>query len=83
MEEAKVRKIYESVGSELNAFTATECREADSWIKQFALDQLRNKLKDQPKEIRDYIQLMARCYFGSTETDEFLSALNCYPDWMT
>lgn len=63
-------------------WTRQECIQADSFIKDVALTILAANLKPQPKVIQDYVNLMARCHYGSIETDEFLKALNCYPDWM-
>ena len=58
------------------------CIEADLLIKQEALKELARQMASYPNSIKNYVNLMARCHYGSVETDQFLLELNCYPDWM-
>jgi hypothetical protein len=79
--ETKVREIHEA--NELNKYQHSELVAADNWIKAYALQKLRTKLSAlESKSIRDFVLLMARCHYGSTETDDFLQKLDCYPTWM-
>lgn len=78
--EDKVREIHQS--KVLSGYTHEELHEADAWLKAYALDQLQGKLSNTGICIGDYVMLMARCHFGSVETDKLLTELDCYPSWM-
>lgn len=59
-----------------------DCRTVDSYRRQEALKKLDMSLSMSTitKEIREYIMLMATYYYGSFETDAFLSKMKCYED---
>lgn len=60
------------------------CKEADLFVKQYALKELNERLMScDNKVIKDYVILMTKSTFGSTETDKFLMDLHCYPEWIT
>jgi hypothetical protein len=82
MLEAKVIEIYKA--QTLRGYSSEELREADQWVKQYALDRLSQHLKAAgvTKAFSEYVMLMARCHYGSIETDHFLSVHLCYPKWM-
>jgi hypothetical protein len=75
----KVKEIHRA--KDLQQYDHKTLQQADQWVKQFALAQLKSKLKSELL-VRDYVLLMARCHYGSVETDDFLKAMGCYPDWM-
>ena len=56
--------------------------EADQLIKRETLKILEDKLSYIPGTMRKWILTMASVHFGSVETDEMLTKLKCYPDWM-
>jgi hypothetical protein len=70
------------LAEDLSDYSREELREADEWVKTHALAKLSSVLNGQPNTLREYVLLMARCHFGSGETDEFLTSMGCYPDWM-
>jgi hypothetical protein len=78
--EERVKTIH--AATNLTPFSHDELVNADNWIKRYALNKLHTALHDVPKPIREYIELMARCHYGSVETDEFLQEMHCYPLWM-
>jgi hypothetical protein len=80
---AKVIEIHKALT--LSGYSGEELREADQWVKQYALDRLSQHLKatGATKAMSEYIMLMARCHYGSIETDDFLRAHQCYPEWLT
>jgi hypothetical protein len=82
MDEAKAREITSS--KDLSGYSCLELRKADEWIQNYALTKLQLTLTEKGvmKEARAYIALMARCHYGSVETDEFLMSMNCYPSWL-
>lgn len=80
LNEAQVRAIHEA--DDLQRFTREELRAADQWIKDYALAELAKELSATSSKIRDYVMLMARCHYGSMETDALLASLRCYPAWM-
>lgn len=81
MDEAKVREIHRA--TELSGYTHDELREADQWVKDYALVRLKEVIAHSNTQgMREFILLMARCHYGSTETDAFLSAHQCYPEWL-
>ncbi len=61
-----------------------QCTEADALIKVMATQQFAETITamNLPKILQDYIILMVRIHFGSVETDDLLTTLKCYPDWM-
>lgn len=79
--EQRVREVW--LTTDLSGVSQDECRECDQWIKRYALDKLATAIKDYPEHMRKYITICAKVHFGSIETDELLTALDCYPDWMT
>ncbi len=83
MREAKVKEIHKA--EDLQSYTHSELVQADNWVKDFALYKLAEYLKTGPvtPALGEYVMLMARCHYGSLETDEFLKAYQCYPDWLT
>jgi len=83
MDEAKVREIHKA--QSLEGYTHEELREADRWVKDYALHQLSLWLKEDGRQstaVGDYVMLMARCHYGSVETDQFLKVCGCYPEWL-
>lgn len=82
MDEAKVREIHRA--TELSGYTHDELREADQWVKDAALEKLEQHLKATatPEALSEFVLLMARCHYGSIETDAFLWAHQCYPEWL-
>lgn len=82
MDEAKVIEIHKA--TDLSGYTHSQLMYADNWVKAYALDKLANHLKAAgvTKAMSEYVLLMARCHYGSIETDEFLKAHQCYPKWM-
>ena len=78
--EDKAREI--SRAKDLSVYTREQCVACDRWIEDFAMRKLRLRLRKLPNPIKNYVQLMARCHFGSLETDDFLTELECYPDWL-
>jgi hypothetical protein len=82
MTEDKVREIY-SV-TDFNDYTREELREADQWVKDYALKQLGQSLMDSSASLslQEYVLLMTRVHYGSVETDNFLRAHQCYPEWL-
>lgn len=59
-----------------------DCAAADHHIKVTTMANLKTIVRDLPKPQREYILLMARATFGSVETDEFLTAIKAYPDYI-
>lgn len=60
-----------------------QCRAADEFIKNTALTnaaQWSTQHVDSPA--RELLQDLLSAYFGSVEIDEFLQAINAYPDWI-
>src|ERR1700751_6147352 len=83
MTEDKAKEIHNA--TDLSVYTHDEFREADAWVKGYALQQLSEWLKEDGRQcsaVGDYVLLMARCHYGSVETDEFLRTLGCYPEWL-
>jgi len=82
MNEDKAKEICNA--TDLSGYTHDELREADLFVKNYALDRLREVLDTfvMPKLAREYIVLMASANYGSVETDDFLMSLDCYPDWL-
>ena len=80
--EVKVREIRKS--SDLSKYTDYELHLADMWIKNYALDELYQKMTAMsiPEELSTYISLMVRRHYGSMETDIFLMLFQCYPKWI-
>lgn len=60
-----------------------KCVAADKLIKDTTLDTA-NKWIDEkiPPEGREILKLLIGARFGSAEIDEFLMAINAYPEWM-
>lgn len=83
MNENKAREIHNA--TDLRGYSHYQLRMADVWVKCFALRQLRQTLKaaSTPRATREFILLMARCHYGSAETDEYLTAMGCYPEWLS
>lgn len=85
MDEERVKEIHTANEFQFALFNTEELREADQWIKDYALRQLSEWLKEDGRQstaVGAYITLMVRCHYGSAETDEFLRTLGCYPSWM-
>lgn len=82
MRKAEYIKWKETRGEDTAEWDRNKCRAADELVKRTALACLQLRLKGQPKVIRDYVILMARCHFGSVETDNFLQEMRAYPDWI-
>jgi hypothetical protein len=85
MDETRARQIWESTTDFrlVDAITLEEARQADAWIKGYALEKLEQYLiRETPKHVREYVLSMAQFHFGSAETDELLKSLGCYPSWM-
>ncbi len=65
-----------------------ECREADELIKETTLANFKvwaeqNLTKPgEGSEFFEWTLTVSRHLFGSGETDEMLTALKCYPEWM-
>lgn len=80
MTEARVREICRNN----DGCTYEEMRQADEWIRAYALVSLASHLQsvDTSKAISDYVLLMARAHYGSMETDAMLTAHKCYPEWL-
>jgi hypothetical protein len=78
--EDRAREINKA--KDLSGYTHEELRLADEWIKRWALRALDARMHGVPKIIREYAMLMARCHYGSMETDALLMALKCYPEWI-
>jgi len=81
--EERVKEIH--LSHDLSKFPLSELHEVDAWIKNYALTQLRIRLRDGgiQEALVDYILVMARSSMGSVETNNLLIALNCYPSWMS
>lgn len=73
-----------SKARDLSVYEQHELRAYDDWIKVHALSHLESWLIEHGVDttLSEYIKLMARCHFGSIETDELLTKLGCYPDWL-
>ncbi len=67
---------------EIDNWKHEDCYAADAHIKQVALDNLEQKLSEQPEALRDFVMIYADVGYGSVETDEFLMKLECYPDYV-
>lgn len=82
MDEAKVKEIHNA--TDLRGYEREELEQADYWVKLYALDKLTDHLNKAgvTNALKAYVMLMARCHYGSVETDEFLQAHHCYPDWV-
>ena len=80
MDETKVREIHNA--KDLSQYTHDELLKADAWVKAYAIKQLRHKL-NAPPALRSFVLIMARAHYGSVETDTFLRAMECYPEWVT
>lgn len=80
--EAKVMEIHQA--EDISSYSYDELRDADHWMKAYALESLAKHLMAAgvTKAMREYVMLMCRCHYGSIETDEFLRAHGCYPQWM-
>jgi len=62
-----------------------DCKAADRHIEVATLSNLARILGNQnviDKALKSYIMTMARCHFGSSETDNMLKAIKAYPDYM-
>jgi hypothetical protein len=80
MNEDKAREIANA--KDLSPYSPQECREAEMWVRQFALEQFRAKTRKLPKPYKAYIRLMVRYHFGSMQTNDLLTELDCFPEWM-
>jgi len=80
MTEAEARAICTS--GDLQKYTREECAEADRWVRDYALQRLGLYTRGHGSTVHDYLLSMARSTYGSAETDEFLAAMRCYPDWL-
>lgn len=59
-----------------------KCCAADALIKAEALKALEREVSSLKPALRDWIMLTARTHYGSMETDDMLTALGCYPEWL-
>jgi hypothetical protein len=68
----------------LKDWTWEQCNQADTLIKVMATEQLAKVIESYklPKIVQEYLIMMARYHYGSVETNDLLTALKCYPDWM-
>ena len=80
--EDKAREINSA--PDLNVYSRDELVACDHFVKTYALDALGEHLAKLgiARCLSDYIKLCARAHYGSVETDEMLSALRCYPQWV-
>lgn len=74
----------ETRGEDAGNWKPADCRAADALIKDRALKTLAVKLKgfNTSQYVKEYIHMMTRCHYGSVETDDFLTKMGCYPDWL-
>lgn len=82
MNEEKVKEIHKAI--DLMNYSHKDLREADAWVKAYALEELRVCLAVSAMGTIsvEFICRMARCHYGSWEVDEYLRALKCYPEWL-
>ena len=80
--EAKAREIFDCDATHLLKYSPSQLAAADQWFKNYSLAKLKARLTKYDKPTRDYILLMARCHYGSAETDEYLAQMGCYPQWL-
>ena len=82
MNEDQARRIF--TASDLSGYSHQDLQRADQWVKVYATNKLAQHLKRTGVTVamKDYILLMVKCHYGSVETDEFLKAHQCYPDWV-
>lgn len=67
---------------EAGTWDLSMCRAADNLIKTVVMANLEAAILHIPYRTREYVQLMVSCHYGSVETDEYLTGLKCYPDWL-
>jgi hypothetical protein len=58
------------------------CRTADQLIKDETLKTFANKIEGLNPELEQWIISLANHHFGSVETDNMLTSLDCYPSWI-
>lgn len=68
----------------IEKLTLRQCREMDKLVKELALAEFDNKLPHlvSTPAVRNFVQNMVRCQFGSAEVDKLLLDLDCYPKWL-
>lgn len=68
----------------IEGWTTQDCIDASAHIKCATLDAFQVQLDSWtlPSVVRDWIALFVRVNFECCETDELLTALNCYPEYM-
>lgn len=80
------RKLIALDKKDIGKWTHQECVEADRLIQNTAIRNLRKKLSffqgGTGRLVSNYAILMAQFHYGSAETDDFLTAMGCYEDWM-
>lgn len=61
-----------------------KCAEADRLIQNVTFDNFRTWCDENimDEHAHEYIQKMVAFHYGSIETDELLTKLGMYPDWM-
>lgn len=82
MSETRAREISRS--KDLSKFKLEELAAASRYVKDAALKNLSKHLKqlEVPKELRDFILMMAKVDYDTVEVDTLLSNLKCYPEWV-
>lgn len=63
---------------------SSESIAADRLVRETTLATFAEKINasDMPDVLKSWVIQTAGWHFGSVETDEMLTALGCYPDWM-
>lgn len=81
MTEDLAKTIYMS--QDLDKYTFAQLHLADQWVKDYALEQLKIKLKRKKMgTLRiDFIMMMVRLHYGAVEITNYLTAEGCYPEW--
>jgi hypothetical protein len=71
-------------GADIAKWNMSDCRRGDAHIKNEAVKNFKEKVDsmDLPVEFKDWCKSLIRLHFGSCETDNMLTALGLYPDYM-
>lgn len=62
-------------------WTTQECREADRYVKQYALRNFTKGIKklNIPLNIQEYLQAVVQAQFFSYDTEKLLNEMGCFP----
>lgn len=75
---------WKAARGEAGTWDITQCQDADNLIRRETLAKFDEwAARNVPHAaVRQYLQNCARVHFGCAETDNMLTSLGLYPDWM-